>query len=135
MRVEFASPWALERGRKEGCLHPTGMSIDRCIEALSSLHENLDRVLASPSSQSPQDQRDELEDLIRDLTLDIDLRTNVSNQAMTDVETTVYLPVIEKILALLALESPTFSAQQSVHREQAKELTKVAVMQANALRT
>jgi hypothetical protein len=43
--------------------------------------------------------------------------------------------VIEKILALLALESPTFSAQQSVHREQAKELTKVAVMQANALRT
>jgi hypothetical protein len=118
----------------EDSLHPTGMSIDRCIEALSSLDADLDRVLRNSGSQSPKDQRDELEDLIRDLTLDVDLRTStVSTALMTDVETDVYLPAIEKILALLADDSPQFS-DQSARREAARELTKMALMRANALK-
>lgn len=109
------------------------MSVDRCIEALSNLDANLDRVLRNPGTQSAEEQGDELRDLIRDLILDIDLRTNsLSNKSMTPVESDVYLPVIEKILALVALESPKFSDQLGARREEAKGLARVALTRAVA---
>jgi hypothetical protein len=108
------------------------------MEALASLDDSLTRVSLLPADSATTQskaQREEMDDLIRDLTLDIDLRTNgASNRLMTHVESDVYLPAIEKILCILALESPSFSDQLSCRLDAAKELAKDALRQASLRR-
>jgi len=81
------------------------MSVERCIAALTGLNSDLERIAAEHSgteTMSFADRADALLDLIRDLTLDVDLRRGtVLNPLMTAVEAAVYLPVVEKVLLLL----------------------------------
>jgi hypothetical protein len=87
-------------------MQPTGMSVNRCVAALTGLSGELDRV-ASYSDHLPDAGLPpswSLRALILDLSLDIDLRRDAAAKSfMSAIESEVYLPVIRDVLSLLRL--------------------------------
>jgi hypothetical protein len=116
------------------------MSVKRCVAALTGLSGELDRVEtngdARPSSGDARATNGgasltampprSLRALIQDLALDVDLRHETAAQSlMSEIESEVYLPLIEKVLTLLRLVHAGDSSVQPVM--EAKELTQSAL--------
>jgi hypothetical protein len=87
------------------------MSIERCISALQGLDEDLRWIskrddIGAAQPRSAGNAR--FGDFMRDLALDVDLRSGVAAGAsMSDVESELYFPAIKRVLAL---------ASQAVHK-------------------
>ncbi len=111
-------------------MHPTGMSVERCVEALTALDGDLDRIYLH-SISSASDQRERIRELVRDLTLDVDLRRNdAPANVMTDVEAKIYLPAIESILGLLAPNAANMHLATLSDVDLAREIARGALQQA-----
>jgi hypothetical protein len=101
------------------------MSIERCIAALRLLHDDLSRVGAGAAGEL-------LGQLIRDLTLDLDLRRDApSRKLMSDVEIAYYLPVIEQVLALLKQIKTSMPLAHVELVNEALDLTQIALNKAS----
>jgi hypothetical protein len=106
-------------------MHAMGMSVQRCVAALACLVSDLcdprDRewVPVSALNDSRKDT------LLSDLSFDISLRNSSSaTSAMTEIESSIYLPTIKKVLWIL--KNPTPVADTSA-MEEAREITRKAL--------
>ena len=111
-------------------MQPTGMSLERCVAALNLLDGDLK--IAESKMDAAQNGApalapatpDALLHLVSDLTLNIDLRRDAaSSLLMSDVESTVYFPLIEKVLKLL--ENKRMGKVDAIG--EARQLTRVAL--------
>jgi hypothetical protein len=110
------------------------MSVERCIEALTRLGGDLNGINEAHAAASPRaaTRTESLEQLIRDLTLDVDLRRNeLSHGSMTAVETEIYLPAIEGILALLSNHRSIPAPVTTTRVAEAEGLARGAIGQAS----
>jgi 6-phosphofructokinase len=110
------------------------MSVERCIEALTRLGGDLNGINAAHdlANTRASTRAESLEHLIRDLTLDVDLRHNeLSHGSMTAVETEIYLPAIERILALLSNHRSISGLMATTRVAEAEGLARGAIGQAS----
>jgi hypothetical protein len=101
------------------------MSIERCIAALRILHDDLSRVGAGATGEL-------FGQLLRDLTLDVDLRRDApTRKLMSDVELDFYLPVIEQVLSLLRQIKTGLPLAHVELVNEALDLTQIALNKAS----
>ena len=114
------------------------MSVDRCIEALTVLDQDLGRIGADSETLGWKPttlQQKQLGILVRELILNIDLRKTIgSRDLMSVVEKDVYLPAIEGILGLLAEDGVITPFSESAQVDAAQGIARRALREANLRR-
>jgi hypothetical protein len=118
-------------------MQPTGMSVERCIAALNTLNDELKQNSAYMGANGHPQQRmspspgNSTLEIARDLTLDIDLRHDAMSSAlMSEIESSLYLPLIENVLALLK----QISTGDANAMDEARQLIQVALKSAIAVK-
>lgn len=109
-------------------MHAMGMSVQRCVAALANLVSDLcdprDREWVPVSTSN--DTRKDI--LLSELSFDISLRNSTSaTSAMTEIESSIYLPTIKKVLWLLKNPKPIAGASAM---DEAREVTRKALASA-----
>jgi hypothetical protein len=109
------------------------MSIQRCIAALEFLDVEIAWIAnhrASAAAATIGVPGGRLLEFIRDLTLDIDLRSNGSAALMSKIELELYFPVIGKLLILAKQINSRLTDAQVVPICEAKRIVHVALTEA-----